>query len=60
MKEEIRANVKSILELIEDKRHPAKRVLFDYVSDLVKSFDYETGKEIEQMGIAYFKEKDKL
>ena len=56
----IKSDVQSILELIEDKQYPAKRILFDYVVSLVGSLDYKLSKEIENMGYQYFDEHDQL
>jgi len=58
MNNTIKSDIQNILELIEDKQYPAKRILFDYIVSLVGSLDYKLSKEIENMGYRYFNKMD--
>ncbi len=57
MNDLIKTDLQSILELIEDRQYPAKRILFDYIVSLISNLDYELSKEIEDVGYGYFNEK---
>jgi len=59
MTAELLKNVRAILELIEDKQYPAKRVLYDYITDLVHHFNSDVCIEMEKMGQEFFAKADK-
>ncbi len=47
-KKKIKEHIDTIIELVEDKKFPARRNILDYVTLIIEEFDFDFGKEIEK------------